>query len=142
MKEAHPVECAEFAKARGIQDEPAFAWWVPYTLRKRDVIISSVKARVRRTTHKYGFEVPRNLKHAYEIDTKNGNDFWRKAIEKEMHNVGIAFEILDPDAHVPVGWNKVTGHLVFDVKMDFTRKARWVLDGHFTATPSVLPMPV
>ena len=135
MKEAHPVECAEFAKARGIHDEPAFAWWVPYTLRKRDVIISAVKARVRRTTHKYGFEVPRNLKHAYEIDAKNGNDFWRKAIEKEMHNVGIAFEILDPDAHVPVGWNKVTGHLVFDIKMDFTRKARWVLDGHLTVDP-------
>ncbi len=25
---------------------------------------------------------------------------------------------------------KVTGHLVWDVKMDFTRKAWWVLDGH------------
>jgi hypothetical protein len=29
----------------------------------------------------------------------------------------------------------VTGHLVWDVKMDFTRKARWVLDGHKTPTP-------
>ena len=26
-------------------------------------------------------------------------------------------------------------HIVFDVKMDFTRKARWVLDGHKTADP-------
>jgi hypothetical protein len=34
MKEAHPVELAEFAKARKIADEPAFAWWVPYTMRK------------------------------------------------------------------------------------------------------------
>ena len=32
----------------------------------------------------------------------------------------------------PPGRSKVTGHLVFDVKMDFTRKARWVLDGHNT----------
>ena len=32
MKESHPVETAEFAKARKIADEPAFAWWVPYTL--------------------------------------------------------------------------------------------------------------
>ena len=47
MKESHPVECAEFAKARGIADEPAFVWCVPYTLRKRDVIISSVKSRIR-----------------------------------------------------------------------------------------------
>ena len=34
MKEVHPVETAEYARARGISIEPAFAWWVPYTLRK------------------------------------------------------------------------------------------------------------
>ena len=34
MKEAHPVEMAEYARARGISNEPAFAWWVPYTVRK------------------------------------------------------------------------------------------------------------
>ena len=45
MKESNPIEVAEFARARGISDEPAFAWWVPYTLRKRDTILSAVKAR-------------------------------------------------------------------------------------------------
>jgi hypothetical protein len=29
----------------------------------------------------------------------------------------------------------VTGHLIWDVKMDFTRKARWVLDGNKTPNP-------
>ena len=52
-----------------------------------------------------------------------------------MHEVGVAFEILDSDVALPVGFRKVTGHLVFDVKMDFTRKARWVLDGHKTPPP-------
>ena len=33
------------------------------------------------------------------------------------------------------GCSKFTGHLVFDVKMDFKRKARWVLDGHKTPDP-------
>jgi hypothetical protein len=37
-----------------LDDEPAFAWWVPYTLRRRDIILSKVKARVRKTTHEYG----------------------------------------------------------------------------------------
>ena len=32
LKESHPIETAEFAKARSIADEPAFAWWVSYTL--------------------------------------------------------------------------------------------------------------
>ena len=54
MKESHPVEVAEYARARGIADEPAFAWWVPYTLRKRDIIISAVKHRIRKMTHKFG----------------------------------------------------------------------------------------
>ena len=135
LKESNPVEVAEFAKARGIDDEPAFCWWVPYTLRKRDVILAAVKSRVRKTTHKYGIEIPRSVPHAYEIDEKNGNHFWRDAINKEMRNVGVAFEVLENDTPLPVGWSKVTGHLVFDVKMDFTRKARWVLDGHKTPDP-------
>ena len=132
LKESHPVEVAEYAKARGIHDEPAFAWWVPYTLRKRDVILSAVKHRLRKQTHKYGIEVPTSVEHAMEIDAKNGNHFWRDAINKEMTNVGVAFEVLHDGKQPPPGWTKASGHLVFDVKMDFTRKARWVLDGHRT----------
>lgn len=135
MKESHPVETAEFAKARGIDDEAAFAYWVPYTLRKRDVIIHAVKARARKVTHKYGIEVPNNMARAMQLDEGCENKFWTKSILKEMQNVGIAFQILENQESVPVGWQKVTGHLVFDVKMDFTRKARWVLDGHRTPDP-------
>ena len=68
LKESHPVELAEFARARGIDVEPAFAWWVPYTLRKRDVILSSVKKRIRKTTYKYGIEIPTSIEHVYNID--------------------------------------------------------------------------
>ena len=78
-------------KARGISTEPVLIWWVRHTLRKRDVIISSVKSRIFRTTHKYGTEIPTSIEHARKLDEANGNDFWRKAIKKEMMNVGIAF---------------------------------------------------
>jgi hypothetical protein len=37
MKESHPIEMAEFAKAQSIADEPAFAWWVPYSTRYESV---------------------------------------------------------------------------------------------------------
>ena len=33
------------------------------------------------------------------------------------------------------GFQEITCHLVFDVKMDFTRKARYVADGSKTDTP-------
>ena len=70
-----------------------------------------------------------------EIDTKNGNQLWRDALAKEMKNVGVAFDVLEDHQRVPVGWTKASGHLIWDVKMDFTRKARWVKDGHQTANP-------
>ena len=135
MKESYPVEVAEYAKARDIQSEPAFAWWVSNTLRRRNAILSAVKARMSKKTHKYGIEIPRNVEHARVLDRANGNTFWMDALRKEMHNVGVAFEILEDGATAPKGWHKVTGHLIWDVKMDFTRKARWVLDGHKTPDP-------
>ena len=67
MKEAHPVKTAEYARARGISNEPAFAWCVPYTLWKREVILAAVKNQIRRTTHKYGVEIPRDVEHAYKL---------------------------------------------------------------------------
>ena len=94
-----------------------------------------MKNRIRKTTHKYGIEIPRDVEHVHEIDARNGNTLWRDALKKEMYNVGVAFEILDEGAHAPHGWKQVTRHLVWDVKMDFTRKARWVLDGHKTSDP-------
>ena len=43
IKQSYPVEVAEYAAMKGIQDEPAFAWWVRYTLRKRKAIIQKVR---------------------------------------------------------------------------------------------------
>ena len=132
MKQSHPVEMAEFARARGISNEVAYAWWIPYTLRKRDVILSSMKTCIQKTTHKYGIKVLTNVAHAMEIDRRNNNSLWQDALTKKMFNVGVAFEVLGAGERVPHGWSKVTGHLVWDVKMDFTRKAHWVLDEHKT----------
>ncbi len=75
------------------------------------------------------------MEHAFAVDKKNGNSLWRDALAKEMTEVGVAFEVLDEGISAPKGWHKVTGHLIWDVKMDFTRKARWVLDGHKTPDP-------
>eukprot|EP00957_Ditylum_brightwellii_P080006 6083985-Ditylum_brightwellii.AAC.1 len=33
---------------------------------------------------------------------------------------------------LPGGWTKVTGHIIFEEKMDFMMRSRWVLDGHKT----------
>ena len=136
LKESNPVDIAEYAVARGLEDEPAFAWWIPYTLRKRDVIVSAINSRVKKKTHKYGVEVPTSLKDAHRLDAIAKDTKWSLAHIMEMKNVGVAFEILPNGQKAPVGWSKASGHLIFDVKMDFTRKARWVKDGRRTPNPT------
>ena len=68
LKESNPLQVAEYAIARNIGEEPAFAWWVPFVLRKRDVLILAVNSQVRKTIHKYGIEIPFSVRHAIEID--------------------------------------------------------------------------
>lgn len=139
LKETNPIEVAEYAIAHAIDKQPAFHWWVHYTLKERDRIVATVESRVKLTKHKYGIQVPMNIKEAIILDQQSvknsGEALWQDAIDLEMANVKVAFEILDTDQRVPIGWMKSRGHLVFDIKMDFTRKARWVKDGHKTPTP-------
>ncbi len=36
LKESHSIETAEYAVTRGLDHEPAYNWWVPHVLKKRD----------------------------------------------------------------------------------------------------------
>jgi hypothetical protein len=103
-------------------------------LRKRDRIIKKVKARYWAKTDKVGIELPKTVAEALKIDERTETDFWRKAIELEMKNVIPAFEFID-DNVVPKFYKKIDCHMIFDVKMDLTRKARLVADGHQTDPP-------
>ncbi len=67
LKESHPIETSEYAKIIGVDHEPAFNWWVPRVLNKRDRIILLLKKRNPRflkKTHKFGIEVPKTVKDA------------------------------------------------------------------------------
>ena len=103
LKESNPVKVGEYVIAHGIQDEPAFAWWVPYTVRKRDVIVAGIKSRLKKTSHKYRIEMPMHapsteeaVRNAKELDRRNGNTFWMDALSKEMGALVVAFEMLEP----------------------------------------------
>ena len=51
---SNPIELAEYATVNNIEEEPALKWEVKDTLRNRNGIISKVKAKYWRTTHKFG----------------------------------------------------------------------------------------
>ena len=37
---------------------------------------------MKKVTHKYGLELPRNVNHEYELDKRNNNTLWADAINK------------------------------------------------------------
>ena len=136
LKDSNPIQLAEYAVNNKLEHEPAFAWWVPYTLKKRDRIIKAMKKRYFRRDQKYGIELPKTVKRALEIDEETGTTFWRDALAKEMKNVSKAFEVLEEGESLPVGYTHINCHIVFDIKADFTRKCRYVAGGHMTDPPS------
>lgn len=138
LKDSYPIPLADYAIANNLEDEPAFTWWVPYTLRKRKSIIAKVKSKYWQRTHKYGVRIPKNVAEARAIDEANGNHLWQDAIDMEMKNNRVAFETYDGDVKDLTGYEEISGHLIFDVKLseNFRRKARFVADGHLVETPA------
>jgi hypothetical protein len=140
LKASNPVEVAEYAVAKALVDEPAFKWWVPYVIKKRTRIISAIKrqSKLKKKDYKFGIEIPHSVERALAIDKESGTTFWADAIAKEMKNVRPDFNILEDGAQAPVGSKYIRCHMNFEVKMNFTRKARFVAGGHMTDPPAYL----
>jgi Reverse transcriptase (RNA-dependent DNA polymerase) len=81
---------------------------------------------------KYGVQVPRNVRQAIELDTKNGNSFWSDAIKVEIGGLIKldCFEFKPKTFTCGADYQKTTLHMIFDVKHDLRRKARLVAGGH------------
>jgi hypothetical protein len=138
MKEANLIEVAEYAVANKLEYHPAFAWWVPFTLKKRERFISMAKARKVKKDLKFGIEVPTMVERALAIDKEMNTDYWAKAIEKEMLHVFPAFKILDEGERAPLMSKYIRCHMIFDLELDLSRKACFVTGGHMTDPPASL----
>ncbi len=99
--------------------------------------INNLEPKIASLMYKFGIKVPANIAEARALDKENGDELWERSV-KEMKNVQIAFKVLDDGTRVPVGYQQIPCMLIFDVKMDFTRKTRLVAGGHVTEPPSVL----
>ena len=44
LKDPYPVPLCDYALANDIQEEPDFAWWVPFTFKKRIPILKNNKS--------------------------------------------------------------------------------------------------
>ena len=94
IKESNLVELTEYAIAKGLDHTPAFSWWVSFTIKKQDCIISVISNQVHKRQYKFGIFLPATVKEGLEEDKQNRSTFWQDAINKETENVKIAFNIL------------------------------------------------
>ena len=80
IKELNPKEVDEFAKALNTHDEIALCQQLPCMLFKCDAIKPKTFARIRKTNHEYGTQVPRN---DIEVEALDGDNIFFG----EMHQI-------------------------------------------------------
>lgn len=105
-------------------------------LKKRQRIIAKIKTRYFRKEQKFGIPLPKTVQEALQFDRESGTTYWFDAIKKEMGVILPAVKILEDGCNAPVGYQRIPCHVIFDVKMNFTRKARFVAGGHVTDPPT------
>ena len=76
-------------------------------LKKRSHYINKLRTVVKNNELKYELKVPKTVKGALAIDAENNNDYWERAIKKELRNVIVAFKLLKEDEPIPVGSTKI-----------------------------------
>ena len=81
--------------------------------------------------YKFGVQVPRDTKEALLLDKQSNSSLWKEAIAKE---VTAEFQVFKTpsDGKPPLGYKKIPCHMIYDVKFDGRRKARFVAGGHLT----------
>ena len=136
-----PVTCAIYAKDNNLLDVPGWKRFKSIARRQQHMFRMANQAKLRSfrlaPKYKYGFEIPRDYKHAVELDEKNGTTRWVDATELEMVQLDDyhCFKDQGKGVDIPKGFKKIRVHLIYDVKHDGRHKARLVADGHLTDIP-------
>jgi hypothetical protein len=139
-----PVSCAIYAKSKDLLDKEGWKRFKGIAKRQKKFFRMANQAKLRsfRTApkHKYGFEVPRDYKHAIQLEERNGNKGWQESTSLEFDHLDeyVTFINKGKDGRPPDNsYKKIRVHLIYDhVKHDGRHtKARCVADGHLTDIP-------
>ena len=145
-----PVTCAEYAKKHDLLhlDDWKRLKHIAKNQKQLTRAINQSKIRqVRRSAvYQFGFEIPKDYKHALQLDEQNGNSKWYDATKLEMDQINECKVFQDHGkaqydpksrkvSNGPNGYQKIRVHLIFAVKHDGRHKARLVAGGHLTPDP-------
>ena len=133
----NPTPVITFARNQNLLDRIPFCHLIQYCKTKTPMEITRVYKASSSPTgikYKFGIQVPKGIKNAINLDKKNGNNLWEKAIKTELKQLTDyeTFIVLDLGEDIPKGYQKIPYHIVFDVKYDLRHKARLVAGGNWT----------
>jgi hypothetical protein len=98
LKEANPIKLSQYVVVNDLDEEVAFAWWVPNTLRRSKRVLKAMKKWYFRTNLKFGIKPPHTVERALQIDRETGTTYWKDALEKETKVMMTDFNILPEGA--------------------------------------------
>jgi hypothetical protein len=136
-----PVSCAIYARDHNLLHVDGWKRFKGIAKWQRNLFQRANQAKLRTSysspKFKYGYKLPKDYKHAVQLDHHNGNTKWQDVVALEMDQLNEydTFEDHGLNAPSPEGHKKIRVHLVFDVKYDGRYKARLVADGHLTDIP-------
>jgi hypothetical protein len=126
-----------FARNNNLADKMPYCYLIQYC---RSITAVDIARILKVSTshggikYKFGIQVSKEIKNAIDLDKKNGNQLWQEAIETELKQLTDhqTFIVLDSVEDIPIGYQKVPYHMVFDVKYDLRHKTRLVAGGNWT----------
>ena len=118
-----PYSCVVYATEKKLLSDPDWEWTKDYI---NDTKEYTRLIRVLRTSksmgskYKFGVEIPRSVKHALEIDRRNGNNLWREAMQKELNQLD-EFQVfrMRKQGESLEGYERLPYHFVWDCKFDY-----------------------
>ena len=138
IKQTDPITLSKYAHEKNMINTPGWKWCKRYSKNpKKFINISKLFANKRLNKgkkYKFGVEIPRNLKHALELDRINQNNLWGEATEKEVNEIleHATFIVVDDIKKIPKDYLYIPLQFVYDNKFDGRRKGRLVGCGNFT----------
>jgi hypothetical protein len=101
---------------------------------KQQSLIKKTQKKCIRQGYKFGIHISKTVEEALSLDADNCNHLWEDAITKGMLIFQVALNLKEKGAKAQVGYRLIPCHMIFDIKMDFTWKARLVAGGHLTVS--------
>ena len=141
ISKSDPVTCAIYARDNDLLNLPGWTRFKQLARRQKRLIRMANQAKLKsfrnRPVFKFGIQVPRDHRHAMELDRANGNNLWKEAEDREFNQIDEYETFIDLGIGNYPGkdFKRIKVHLVYDCKPSLKRKARLVANGNLTETP-------